>query len=276
MNMNFKDLINIKKLLITTYSEKPSSESSQIIISSRKIILIFVFYSILIFLLSFLIINLTPVKKLFYSESSYQKAEQEQLVELNKKILFLSKEIENLKTTNERLKYVMILGDSNILKIKIDTPKTFNSGSKKKIEGNLFGAVLNIVRSIFLDDSDEKIFFRPLSGFISRHFNPENGHYGIDIVAKTGSPVYASGSGYVAFADFTVEDGYMIIIIHPNDYISIYKHCSSLLKQKKDKIIQSELVALSGNSGTDSHGSHLHFELWKNGQPIDPIKHLIN
>jgi murein DD-endopeptidase MepM/ murein hydrolase activator NlpD len=270
--MNFKDLLNIQKLLITTYSEKPSSESSQIIVSSRKIILIFVFYSILIFLLSILIINYTPVTKLFYSENGYQRAEKEQLVELNKKILFLSKEIENLKTTNERLKYAMILGDSNILKLKSDTPKT----SKKKIEGNFFGVVLNIVKSIFLGDSVEKIFFRPLSGFISRRFNPENGHYGIDIVAKTGSPIYAAGSGYVAFADFTVEDGYMIIIIHPNDYISIYKHCSSLLKQKKDKIIQSELVALSGNSGTGSHGSHLHFELWKNGQPVDPIKHLIN
>ena len=68
----------------------------------------------------------------------------------------------------------------------------------------------------------------------------------------------------------------MIIIIHPNDYISIYKHCSSLLKQKKEKIMQSELIALSGNTGKKSYGPHLHFEIWKNGQPLNPQKLFIN
>ena len=78
------------------------------------------------------------------------------------------------------------------------------------------------------------------------------------------------------FSDHTLDDGYMIIIIHPNDYISVYKHCSSLLKRKREKIIQSEMIALSGNTGHKSHGPHLHFEIWKNGQPLNPQKLFIN
>ena len=53
-------------------------------------------------------------------------------------------------------------------------------------------------------------------------------------------------------------------------------HCSSLLKKEGDKVVQGELIALSGNSGTESSGPHLHFEIWKDGKPIDPLKVLIN
>jgi murein DD-endopeptidase MepM/ murein hydrolase activator NlpD len=125
-------------------------------------------------------------------------------------------------------------------------------------------------------EKNDHYFKRPVEGFISTKFNPEKGHYGIDIVVKTGTPIYAAASGYVVFSDYTVDDGYMIIIIHPNDYISIYKHCSSLLKQKKDRIIQSEVIALTGNSGHKSHGPHLHFEIWKNGKPLNPLELFTN
>ena len=275
--MKFKDLINIKNLLIITFSDKPSSESSQFNISTKKILILFAFYSVLLFTAGFFIINLTPLSKIFYSQDYYyQKEEQEKFLELNKKLFFLSKEIEELKTTNERLKYAIILGDSNLLKPTTDSIKNNNRTLKKRVEGNVLFIFQYIWNNIFTSNQKDNFFINPINGFISREFNPEEGHYGIDIVAKTGTPIYAAASGYVIFSDYTVDDGYMIIIIHPNDYISVYKHCSSLLKRKREKIIQSEMIAVSGNTGHKSHGPHLHFEIWKNGQPLNPQKLFIN
>ena len=119
-------------------------------------------------------------------------------------------------------------------------------------------------------------FSKPADGFISRGFDPERGHMGIDFVIKTGTPVFAAANGYVIFADYTTKDGYMIILNHNNGYISVYKHCSVLLKRARETVLQGEVIALSGNTGEISTGPHLHFEIWKNGEPIDPKKVLIN
>jgi murein DD-endopeptidase MepM/ murein hydrolase activator NlpD len=275
--MKIKDLRYIKNILIITSSEKPSAESKRINISLRALVSILALYSFFIFVAGFLIINLTPLSKMFYTEDFYyQKEEKVKLIELNKKVSFLSKEIENLKSTNERLKYAIILGDSNLFKEGTDSLKLNRQKIKKKVDGNLFSIFLQLIENFLQSDNKDVFFIRPANGFLSREFNPEEGHYGIDLAAKTGMPIYASAGGYVIFSDYTVEDGYMIIIVHPNDYISIYKHCSSLIKRKREKILQGELIALTGNTGHGSHGPHLHFEIWRNGIPINPLKHLIN
>jgi len=275
--LKLKNLRNIKNLQIITSSEKPSSESSRVNISAKKLLVACAIYSLIIFVSGFLIINMTPLSKIFYSEDYYyQKEEQQKFLELNKKLLFLSREIEELKITNERLKYAIMLGDSSILKPANDSVKFNTQKLRKKVEGNALFIFQYIWNNIFLTDKNDNFFSKPIDGFISREFYPEAGHYGIDIVAKNGSPIYAAASGYVVFSDFTVDDGYMIIIIHPNDYISVYKHCSSLLKHKREKVIQGEIISLSGNSGHKSHGPHLHFEIWKNGKPLNPQKLFIN
>jgi murein DD-endopeptidase MepM/ murein hydrolase activator NlpD len=99
---------------------------------------------------------------------------------------------------------------------------------------------------------------------------------GLDFVVKEETPVYAAAGGYVIFADYTVNDGYMIILNHINGYISVYKHCSSLVKRVRENVEQGELIALSGNTGRKTTGPHLHFEIWKNGKPVDPEKFFIN
>ena len=70
--------------------------------------------------------------------------------------------------------------------------------------------------------------------------------------------------------------GYTICIVHPGELISVYKHCESLLKKSGDRVKQGDVVALVGR-GTDvsMSGSHLHFELWYQGQPLDPEKYIL-
>ena len=78
--------------------------------------------------------------------------------------------------------------------------------------------------------------------------------------------------GTVVFANFTSETGYVIGIQHPNNLFSLYKHNSALLKKAGDFVKAGDVVAIIGNSGELSQGPHLHFELWFNGTPIDPMQ----
>ena len=77
-------------------------------------------------------------------------------------------------------------------------------------------------------------------------------------------------TGKVIFADWTPTTGNVIIIRHNNGFISVYKHAASLTKSQGDAVRTGEVIALAGSTGQESTGIHLHFELWKDGYPIDP------
>lgn len=118
------------------------------------------------------------------------------------------------------------------------------------------------------------VFFSPLTGNISQSFNMNEKHYALDIVAKTGTPVKAISDGTVVLAEWTAETGYVITIQHPNEFISVYKHNGTLLKQQGDVVKSGEAIANVGSTGELTTGPHLHFELWNNGFPVDPTDYI--
>lgn len=118
------------------------------------------------------------------------------------------------------------------------------------------------------------VFFAPITGTISQSFNASNKHFAIDIVAKTGTPVKAIADGTVILSDWTADTGYILTVQHSNDYISVYKHNGELLKQQGDFVESGEVIASVGSTGELTTGPHLHFELWKNGYPINPNNYI--
>lgn len=115
----------------------------------------------------------------------------------------------------------------------------------------------------------------PATGFVSRKFEAERGHVGIDFAGKIGSLVVAAAEGYVVFAGYTVDDGYTMILSHGGGFLTIYKHNQSLLKTIGEMVKRGEPIALLGNTGRISYGPHLHFEVWKNGQAQNPSDYFI-
>lgn len=115
----------------------------------------------------------------------------------------------------------------------------------------------------------------PSGGYLTRGFDPERKHHGIDYAAKRGSPVYAAADGYVMFSGWTYEDGNMLILSHGGGYTTVYKHAQLLLKSRHSYAARGELIAQTGDTGSTSEGPHLHFELWKDGTPIDPREFLL-
>jgi len=118
------------------------------------------------------------------------------------------------------------------------------------------------------------MFFPPVSGIIINKFNLAEKHYGVDIAASKESIIKATLDGTVIFADWTTETGYTIAIQHSANFISVYKHNSTLLKQMGARVKAGDPIAVTGDSGELSSGPHLHFELWRKGTPVDPEEYM--
>ncbi|MBW6498514.1 MAG: M23 family metallopeptidase [Bacteroidales bacterium] len=118
-------------------------------------------------------------------------------------------------------------------------------------------------------------FFPPMKGIITNHFDPLRGHFGIDLVSDPNEAIKSTLDGTVIFSGWTLETGYTISIQHSINLVSAYKHNSVLLKQAGDVVKAGEVIAIIGDSGILSTGPHLHFELWFNGNPVNPVDYII-
>ena len=154
---------------------------------------------------------------------------------------------ENGESTAEALNH----DADSILREKIDSIEKYNlrpSGNEPQLEGMLF--------------------FPPVKGVVTESYNPGKGHPFVDIAVQNNSAVCAVLDGTVIAAYWNDDTGYNIHIQHSNDLVSIYKHNTKLLKKVGDK------VSAGTNAGDLSTGPHLHFELWHNGEPIDPALYI--
>ena len=267
---------NIKSFSVLIIPDDTSHSTQSRQFTMTKFVTVLVVYSLILLFAGFYIITLTGTSGLLLpGKYGINIDDAERVSELNNKMIFLARELQSLKATNKKLMYSLILSDSSYidsLSIKNDT--TIETESIPA-GGSILNAILRLL-NIEKQQAESIFFIKPTEGFISRKYDTEHGHLGIDIVTKEGSPVYASAGGFVIFADYTVDYGYTIIISHPDSYLTFYKHCSSLLKKEREEVQQGELIALSGNSGTLSSGPHLHFEIWKDGKTIDPQNLIVN
>ena len=124
-------------------------------------------------------------------------------------------------------------------------------------------------------DIEGMIFYRPTRGMITDSFDPDKRHYGTDIAANPGESVLATLDGTVILSTYTAETGYVIEVQHNQDFISVYKHCGSLLKKEGDIVQAGEAIALVGNSGQMTTGPHLHFELWHKRRAVNPEQYIV-
>ncbi len=96
-----------------------------------------------------------------------------------------------------------------------------------------------------------------------------NFHTGIDIALAYGTPVQATADGVVLGSGWQPGYGWCVLLQHDNGYNTLYAHLSALSVASGKAVRQGEVVGLSGSSGT-STGPHLHYEVWQNGQLLDP------
>jgi murein DD-endopeptidase MepM/ murein hydrolase activator NlpD len=115
----------------------------------------------------------------------------------------------------------------------------------------------------------------PAQGYLTEDFDPARRHFGLDFAGRTGNPIHAPADGYVIFAGWTFDGGNMMMLSHGSGYLTVYKHTQSLLKSEHAYVRRGDVIALVGSTGNTSSGPHLHFELWRDGVPLDPKEFLL-
>ena len=119
------------------------------------------------------------------------------------------------------------------------------------------------------------VFITPSYGTLSSRYGGRWGrkHNGIDVAGSHNSPIKAADGGIVIYSGWMSGYGYYVVINHENGYETAYGHCASLLVKVGDRVAKGDIIAKMGNTGR-STGTHLHFEVKKNGQYVDPLKYI--
>ena len=157
----------------------------------------------------------------------------------------------------------------NLFKISKD-----DSALRREFENNDQYNLLYQEESKNEDPLKNIAFFPPVAGIITERFDRNKGHFAIDFATSPNVGVKATLDGTVIEASWNINTGYVIILQHKDNLISIYKHNSALL-QKVGKFVRAgEVIAIVGDTGELSSGPHLHFELWLDGQPLNPEEYI--
>lgn len=189
-----------------------------------------------------------------------QNANYEELFSRMDSIWVLEGRIQNLLGT-------FIENDSNKINSLIDKNK-FAHIPSEKIDIDYEGAHgwVPMEEKIRLEHIPNVL---PVVGIVSKKFNEESGHLGTDFSAKSGNPIFASGSGIVQAAGPDGELGNTIVIDHQNGYVSSYSHMKEIRTKKGRTVNKGEIIGTIGETG-NANGPHLHYSITRDGRELDP------
>ncbi len=119
------------------------------------------------------------------------------------------------------------------------------------------------------------IFFRPTRGVISSSYNLAERQFGIYMITSPNESVMSVQDGTIVYEAFTFDFGFVIQVQHENNYLSIYKNNTRLLKKVGDEVKAGECIAITGDASGKKAGSQFYFELWKQGKSVDPEELII-
>ena len=271
----FKKLFNDYKVVVSsedTFEEKFAFKASKI-----NVFVLMLVYSVILISFTISIVFFTQLRELVpgYSSSDLlnraiyltQKTDSlERQIELNNKFYKSIEDVLSGKTDEfierDNIPIDSSLNEKNVFSI---SPNSEDSILRNYVDSQ---DKFNLTKNELVIEN--KMFFSPIKGDITQAFNFEENHFAIDIVADIGTPVKSVLDGKILFSEWSVDTGHVIIVDHGDNIVSVYKHNSKSLKEQNDFVQAGEVIAYSGNQGSLSSGPHLHFELWKNGTPIDP------
>ena len=271
----FKKLFNDYKVVVSsedTFEEKFAFKASKI-----NVFVLMLVYSVILISFTVSIVFFTQLRELVpgYSSSDLlnraiyltQKTDSlERQIELNNKFYKSIEDVLSGKTDEfierDNIPIDSSLNDKNLFSI---SPNSEDSILRNYVDSQ---DKFNLTKNELVIEN--KMFSSPIKGDITQTFNVEENHFAIDIAADIGTPVKSILDGKILFSEWSVDTGHVIIVDHGDNIVSVYKHNSKSLKEQNDFVQAGEVIAYSGNQGSLSSGPHLHFELWKNGTPIDP------
>jgi murein DD-endopeptidase MepM/ murein hydrolase activator NlpD len=254
----------------STYEEKTSFKISRLNVFTHLLVLMF-----FIILTTSAILFFTPIREYIPGYSSvalqrqanslsYKTDSLQQIVYLNDQYISSLKKV--LTGDLETIEYnIDSIISKDLLDLQIIEKSKEDSILRQVVENEDKYNLNNIAKN-----KEYYMLISPIKGTVSQNYSVAEKHLAIDISVDIGTPVKSIANGRVLLSEWTTQTGYVLIIDHGSDLISIYKHNSLLLKAQGDAVKQGEIIAMSGNTGVLTSGPHLHFELWSEGFSIDP------
>ena len=255
-----------------------------------NLILVIIGIALLLIIMTTFIIAFTPLREYIpgYTDTNLNR----EVYELSLRADSIEKEMMKKDVYFENLKKIVggydFAADSALASINIYEPLpkgvTDTITLKKSVQDSLLRVEYEAQSqyNLFGDDylppakpsSLVKNFFVPLNGPIINGFNPDGGHFGVDIATDGDKIINATLDGTVVFSTWSINSGYCIGIQHEDSYFSVYKHNATLLKKEGDYVKAGEAIAILGRSGEAEESEHLHFELWHSGIAINPAEYM--
>ena len=279
---NKKQKKNYINKLIRSYKVVVSSEDTfeeRLSFSTNKfnVFLILSLYSIILIAFTISVVFFTQLKEMVPGYSSSDLLTQ--AIYLTKKTDSLENELELNNTFYQSIQNVLSgKAEQIVYKDSLTVSNEIENIDIQAISANAEDSILrkyveqedkfNLTKNELVIEN--KMFVSPVKGQITQKFDPLNNHFALDISVDTGTPVKSILEGKIIFSEWSIDTGHVLIIDHGDDIISVYKHNSKILKTQNNYVKAGEVIAYSGNQGALSTGPHLHFELWKNGNPINP------
>ena len=274
-NNSINKLTRSYKVVVS--SEDTFEERLSFSINKFNVFLLLTLYSIILIAFTISVVFFTQLREMVPGYSSSDLLTQ--AIYLTKKTDSLENELELNNTFYKSIENVLSGKTEQI--IYKDSLNISNELNNIDLQAVLANAEDSILRK-YVEEEDKfnltknelvienKMFVSPVKGQITQKFDPLNNHFALDILVDTGTPVKSILEGKVIFSEWSIDTGHVLIIDHSDNIISVYKHNSKVLKTQNNFVKAGEVIAYSGNQGTLSTGPHLHFELWKNGTPINP------
>lgn len=205
-----------------------------------------------------LLLSYTPLSRILPTTAN--NLTQQERLELVGKVQELEAWKSKLELQERNLRAILSDGDIEV-DLEALSAAAVNSGSSNASGG-------------FVPNPINYTFYQPLNGVVSDTFNVDRKHFAVDISASSNEVVKAVQHGTVIYSEWNPETGHTLVLQHANDFLSVYKHNAALLKKEGNFVNAGDAIALVGNSGELTSGPHLHFELWNNGVPLNPLKYI--
>lgn len=235
--------------------------------------------AILIIFFTTFIIAFTPLREYIPGYASSKL--KQQALEMAIKSDSLEKSVKINNTYIASIKKVLT-GDLEYAKLNKDSIKALNlelvdasEVDPTEKEKELRQQVIKEDKFNVFDSAKPKVgfvLFPPARGSVIEKYNPKNKHLAITLALTNNTPIKSIGAGTIIFSDWTPSAGYVVIIRHKDDILSVYKNAASVTKSQGNIVKSGEVIALAGTSTPQKTNATLRFELWKDGFPIDPTQ----
>ena len=261
-------LLNKYRLVVLneeTYEERLSYKLNKL-----NVFLLSAFVAIFIIITTIYLIAFTSIKEYIPGyDSTVLRSTAAQNIEILDSLSFV------IEKNQEFINSIgaVILGETTESQLNQEATDVRVDISELDFKTNLEDSLLRVIvqkEDRFNALEPASVLFSPVYGEVTAKFDYGKKHFGTDVAAPTNTPVKSVADGVVVFAEWAIETGYVVMVEHSFGLISVYKHNSSGLVSQGEIVKAGQVLALSGNTGELTTGPHLHFELWSEGNPINP------